>query len=125
MGEKFIGNLTCAKLTGTCDIVSLKQTSDFRFGADYAPTDALETINLGQPVRRRKLADDSSLLKDPIICLYAGDAIVFTVTPTHFPKYCKESLLNSIASFDEGPLLELEAKLNSGQDIINFAYTFY
>ena len=52
--------------------------------------------------------------------------MIFSIpSPTQYPVYYKNSLLNSNPNFDYGPFLELQTLIaQSGQNITSFGYTF-
>jgi hypothetical protein len=65
-------------------------------------------------------------LDNPVMCLELGETLIFSIADDdHYPRYEKDSLLNSNMNFDYGPFLELENMMDSGNTTIkSFAYTF-
>lgn len=69
-------------------------------------------------------------LANPVVCVTAGDSMVFTISsPTHYPVYLKDSVMNSNPSFDYGAFLVLASQMTTKAATNNttpslFSFTF-
>lgn len=65
-------------------------------------------------------------VKNPVVCLTAGSALLFEgLSAQHHPVYRKNSLLNSNDNFDFGAFLKLSAELKDGRSsATSFVFTF-
>ena len=68
----------------------------------------------------------SSYISNPVLCVNNGNAILFDVTSStkNYPVYLKDSLLNTNQEFDYSPFLDLASRVEGGETITNFVYTF-
>jgi hypothetical protein len=119
----YTGRVYC--ITGyDCKVQTINLKSDSTFTTNYQP----EPFNRVLPESGRRLQDESEslYLVNPIVCLNEGDTLIFSIDEAgHYPRYLKDSLLNSDPSFDYGPFLELEQVIEDGkQEVSTFGYTF-
>ncbi|KAJ9462458.1 Cytadherence high molecular weight protein 2, partial [Diplonema papillatum] len=127
-----------------CKMQTLRTTATRTEGIYDPPQDWIEAILDGSQVgsttgttgngstastwiRRRLLQSiDTSTLKtvpNPAICLNNGEAMLWDVTEA-YPKYFKDSLLNTNPNFDAGPFRELVSQLAGQNPPTAFIYTF-
>ena len=66
----------------------------------------------------------SPAVTNPIVCISAGDSIIFDVTNTRYPVYQKDSLLNTNDQFDYAAFRELAAIAGTSVVLSSFAFTF-
>ncbi|CAK4486847.1 unnamed protein product [Aphanomyces euteiches] len=115
-----LGTLSCvANGTSSCNVVNV-QTTGSAFSGTY-------DANLPTPLksRRRRLAETSTGIPNPMLCLQKGDSIMFAVTNESYPVYAKDSLMNTNPAFDYGAFRTLEEKLKSNSlSISAFAFSF-
>ena len=62
---------------------------------------------------------------NPILCVTAGDAVVFQCSAASFPQYADDNLLNSNPSFDYGAFRELKRRMiNTQMPVSVFVHEF-
>ena len=70
-------------------------------------------------------AETSAFISNPVICKTLGSAILWErLSATKYPKYMKDSLLNTNEDFDFGEFEALPAALAADDTITNFVFTF-
>ena len=108
-------------------LVSIQLDSIRGFAANYQPPKVLLDISgLRRRLESGRLlgSTEDDAIKSPAICINSGDTLFFAITPTDYPVYDKDNLLNSNPYFDYGLFLDLARNLNNGANIENFAFTF-
>ena len=64
--------------------------------------------------RRNLATDESSYIKNPVICMPVGSSLLFeNLSPEHYPVYLTESLVNTNPNFDYSQFIQL------GQNLTN------
>jgi len=65
-------------------------------------------------------------INNPVICLNLGESIFWSVSPESFPKYEKDSLLNSNEKFDYGEIENMKTLMegSSTNKPSTFGFTF-
>ena len=66
---------------------------------------------------------------NPVYCLNQGDSFLFNIeNPAHYPKYMRDSVINSNPTFDYGAFIELEqlmrARLTEEGEVTPVIFTF-
>ena len=86
---------------------------------------------IGDRFKRQALVESlPQTIPNPLICLEAGEAVVFQISEdvnsslVHYPVYNKEHLLNSNPGFDYGAFRQLASLIQSGVNISLFVHTF-
>jgi hypothetical protein len=80
--------------------------------------------------RRRLQQLSEKGIKNPVYCIKASDSFMFSIpSPYNYPKYMRDSVLNSNPTFDYGQFLSLEQNMKRKQakkDITpsTFSFTF-
>ena len=68
----------------------------------------------GAALNTSALADAPGILQ-PVVCIRLGDGLLFDVSPSNYPVYLKDSLINTNPQFDYGAFRQLaEAAAGSG-----------
>ena len=121
------GDFKCKSTTGSddCNVYHMGMTDQGDFAYDFGtPDSVIEATGLQDntdrsevqlkliklPVPRRLQAETSQRLYNPVICIKEGDVIFFNVHSELFqyPRYFKDSILNTNPEFDYGPFTNLE-----------------
>jgi hypothetical protein len=63
-------------------------------------------------------------IRDPVICLNAGETMFWNVSPDHYPVYYEKSLTNSNKKFDFSVFIALKSSLKKGKNLSIFGFTF-
>jgi hypothetical protein len=85
----------------------------------------IETRDVEENTRRSMITSLEAGIRSPVFCLNLGDSMLFEgVSVDHYPVYLKDSLANSNPDFDYAAFLELEVKLQAGDVVSTFAYSF-
>jgi len=113
--------------TGNCKLVSMTMDSAGGFKGNYGPSDTI----IKAAKTQRLLTDDIRLLEasstgisNPAICINIGDTVSFTVTKTNYPVYLKDAMANSNPDFDYSQFADLDRRIQNGEDINMFMFTF-
>ena len=115
--KNYYGSVSCSE---GCQLYSMNM-EDSGPEAVYGTGKALETLF---PTSRRRLATSQGI-SNPVICVSINTTYIFSISKDHYPKYLKDSLLNTNPDFDYGSFKELDTLMNSqNTDITTFAYTF-
>lgn len=87
---------------------------------------ALQVAGNGRDLQRDSGARSREAIRNPVVCITAGSAILFEgLTARDYPVYRKNSLLNSNSNFDFGAFLKLGAQLANGTSkASSFGFTF-
>ena len=79
----------------------------------------------GGIIGSRRLANSSyPVLPNPIVSLKTGDSVIFDITKQNYPKYVKDSLLNTNPDFDYSKFRELEFNAATNLEFTTFSFTF-
>ena len=79
----------------------------------------------GGIVGSRRLANSSyPVLPNPIVSLKTGDSVIFDISKQNYPKYVKDSLLNTNPDFDYSKFRELEFNAATNLEFTTFSFTF-
>ena len=76
---------------------------------------------------RRGLDDDvvtATEIDNPVVCMSLGDTLIFDVDVEHYPVYLKDDIANTLADFDYSLFEDLGSRLEAGEIITTYAYTF-
>ena len=65
-----------------------------------------------------------AVLPNPVVCIKAGDSIVFDVSNNNYPVYVKDSLLNTNPTFDYSAFRDIQSLASKNISINSFAFTF-
>ena len=72
----------------------------------------------------RRLNSDPTI-SNPVVCIHAGDSIVFDISTTQYPIYVKDALLNTNANFDYANFRVLVSLASSSVvSLSTFSFTF-
>lgn len=125
--------------------VSVNNREGFKGLFDLTRSDLISILNSTEQsedeLRRSSLLVDEMLdysndgfmgIVQPLVCLNYGEGILFHITdPQHYPKYLKDSLLNTNGNFDYGAFRKLENYMKSLNDSsfstsvdVNFMFHF-
>ena len=125
----------------TNQVVSLGLSSSNSFTANYEASTYFQTICTCCNAARRDLDDNShrslgddshrnlassGSISNPVVCVSAGDSIMFDVNSTtkSYPVYVSNSLLNTNTNFDYGQFLSLATAIESGTTVNQFVFQF-
>lgn len=122
------GEATCD--IGGCKVASLSTTAGY-FTANYQPSTTL----LKQYARQRRLneaelrrilavAESTSAIINPAMCISQGDTVTFDVSGNSYPVYLKDAMANTNPSFDYSTFTDLATRISGGESIDMFIYTF-
>ena len=122
-----------SQCSSNCNVKLLKSTPAQAEGVFDVPQGVIETLAYGtnsstaSAYRSRQLLQTTApLLKtipNPAVCLNNGDSMMFDVIDA-YPKYLKDSLLNTNKNFDAGSFRELASQLNGQNPPTSFLFTF-
>ena len=138
----FGGSNSGCKSTSTCGMKFLRSTPGGSEGVYDPPQDLIESIlgnidsfingtnatTASQGFNSRRLlqtttADGLKAVPNPAVCLNNGEGLLFDVSEG-YPRYYKDSLLNTNPNFDSGPFRELSSQLSGRNPPTSFMYTF-
>lgn len=128
------GAPTCSNGAGSgCTVRAAQQDASGAFVGSYSPPSSLlagrrrrliDYLRSGERALQAAAANTASF-QNPLYCLLTGDTFLFTISdPAHYPKYLKDSVLNTNADFDYGAFLTLESEMKGKRDAALFAFTF-
>lgn len=109
-------------------ILTMSTVSGSFKGVFGAPASVNAQLN-----RRRLLSDGTNVsrelssdptMSNPIVCMQAGDSIVFSVSNAAYPVYEKDSMLNTNPNFDYAAFRSLATQAASERSISTFPFTF-
>ena len=120
-GSNYLASVSC---DGTCNVHSVEFTAKEGIKGVYGVPKNFQTLYYSQISRR--LAASSDPVYPPLLCIQKQDTVVFSLTPkSNFPKYLKNSLLNTNRKFDFAAFKELENRMRSSKSNVDtFAFTF-
>ena len=72
----------------------------------------------------RRLASSDPVIENPVVCIRAGDSIMFDVSNEDYPVYAKDSLLNTNDEFDYTAFRNLGFTASTTISVSTFAFTF-
>ena len=113
--EGYYGRVACNSGT-SCKVKSV-EFGDGEVRGLYGTTSAMQNQT------GRRLQESTPSIRNPVICIDAGDTMVFSVTQDHYPVYMKDSLVNTNSAFDYSEFDYLKT-LVTEQSISTFGYTF-
>jgi hypothetical protein len=112
-------------------LVGIQVDSIRGFAANYKPPKVLvdiyeDILTNGRRLEsgRRLDSTEDDAITNPAICINSGDTLYFTITPTDYPVYDKDNLLNSNPYFDYSLFLTLATELAGSTPPKSFAFTF-
>lgn len=80
-------------------------------GNEAVPAEEEATAEVTEPVSELSQAN-SNYISNPVVCKTLGSAILWNnLSPTKYPIYSKDSLLNTNDDFDFGEFTDLPEKL--------------
>jgi hypothetical protein len=89
---------------------------------DYVTTD---TSALNSTSQSRRLQAASNGVLNPIVCMATGSTMMFSVSRSNYPRYSKDSLINTNQQFDYSAFKELDWLFTAGSsNFTGFAFTF-
>jgi hypothetical protein len=118
----FGGSAKCSG-EGECKLTSLGKASDGSFTADYSTNPLLlaeggmqsradRSSTRARALKAGRLlqsSGDTPAIRNPVLCMNAGSVVLFDVVSSErrYPKYVKDSILNTNQDFDRAPFDEL------------------
>jgi hypothetical protein len=125
-----VGTISC--LAGSqCRLLTMRTTAEGFLGMYDLSTSFYNSLlgsgNSTTAARRRILSTASSGVLSPIVCMQAGDGMLWDLSGasrTHYPVYLKDSLFNTNPSFDYGQFRELAYKMASNLTVSSFGFVF-
>lgn len=119
-----VGSLFCSPTLGTCGVVSLESSAAGTRGLLDASTSLL-TVTGGRTRSSRRLQAGVAAIgvAQPWVCMYAGDALLWSLTGGAIPTFEAASSLNSVPDFDRAPFRALAAALARGDAVSLFGVT--
>jgi hypothetical protein len=129
-----MGELKCSQPDQTqCGLKSVGKdpvTGDFTGSYSVPAVVAGKNRRLLESERRFLQATQSTAIKNPVVCMSQGSAMLFSnISPVNYPVYEKDSLINTNINFDFSKFLLLEQTLkaqnaSSKNNVTQFVFTF-
>lgn len=79
---------------------------------------------MDEEIHRQLASYSAPTLKNPLVCIKAGDSITFSISNKRYPVYEKDSLLNTNPDFDYSAFRDLKTLATSSVRVTTFSYTF-
>ncbi len=122
-----VGDVSCAG----CSVQIVRSTNSGFSGLTDAGDNYFAALftNTSTATKRRLLQSSSTTgVATPMMCIKAGSGVLFEVTRDssgwHYPVYDRDSLINTNPNFDFGSFLTIRSRIDSGQDMRAFFFTF-
>ncbi|MHA2022557.1 MAG: hypothetical protein ACTSWQ_02735, partial [Candidatus Thorarchaeota archaeon] len=114
------------------NVVSISMGINGGYSANYQPLPVIVKEytrmlreQFGGNTRERYLAStNDGGISSPVMCLNAGDTLMFSLSPEHYPVYLKDHLANNQPDFDYGDFTDLDTKIQGGETVDTFVFTF-